>query len=322
MDKYNFYRRILQNQRLTYVDIGSRDFEVHFCSSFKKLVDFVGVEPEMEEAKKLRDSEEGKLWRSFYFSDKGLSETGGEKVLYVTPNRGSSSIKVPLKSYVTKYNRPLAYTDSQTQKIDTITIDELLIRANVQGGIVFKLDIEGSELEVLGGIKKYSSGLLAVKTEVSFQKIREKQATPSEVLDVMDNLGFDLTEISSVDDLRYSGDKSTYPMKNNEYPEYPLYSRGDVGTAEFVFIKRPDLVPKDIYRSYIAVCVEMEQFDKAFYVLNKFNESTLAEELKARSKSAYLKQKLKDQLGSMGCSVLAKAKNLASAFGKLSIGLK
>ena len=253
---------LLRYENVTYVDVGARDLSPHFFRSCPELIHFVGVEPEKEEAKKLTTKPPVE-WKSFYLSDKGLSVRGGPKTLWVTPNPGSSSTKKPLLSYAEKYNRFGAFTASEKQSIYTQTIEDLLKSSQASGGLVFKLDIEGSELDVLRGLKKSAKRLLLVKTEVSFQRIRGEQSMPSDMLSLMDELGFDLVRISDVDDLRFAGDQSTFPMRNTGFSSYPIYSRGDVGTAEFLFLRRFKTVTPELHQAFAAVCVEVEQFDKA-----------------------------------------------------------
>ncbi len=105
----------------------------------------------------------------------------------------------------------------------------------------------------------------------------------------MDELGFDLVEIQSIDDLRYSGDSHTFPNKNLTRSGFPIYSKGDVGTAEFFFLRRPETVPPKLYRAFAAICVEIEQFDKAAVVLKHLDGEWL-NELFNTSKVCYRKR--------------------------------
>lgn len=283
--KKKLFSRLMRGQRLTYLDIGARDLGMHFFKDVSGLIDFVGSEPEEEEAKRLMSSTPHP-WRSVFLSNKGLSDKGGQGVLWITPNPGSSSTKKPLESYSIRYRRPGAYTSSKKQVIQTETIEELIIRSDARGGLALKLDIEGSELEVLLGLDESIGRVLLVKTEVSFQKIRESQSMPAEILLFMEDAGFDLVEISAIDDLRRTGDKSTFPSKNLTLHHYPIYSKGDVGTAEFMFLRRVGTVPPDLLRVFAAVCVELEQYDKAS-VLYEFLDNDITKSLMKLSRASY-----------------------------------
>lgn len=279
---------LLQDQDITIVDIGARDLGVHFFQGTTKFVHFVGVECELEEAKRLNSLPNSNGYRSFYFSDKGISLEGEVATLWITPNAGSSSMKKPSLSYASKYNRPGAYTESQKQTIRTQNIENLLKGSQgKKGGLVFKLDIEGSELDVLRGLQASASRLLLLKTEVSFQRIRLDQAMPSEMLIIMVKLGFDLVEIQSIDDLRYSGDSHTFPNKNSTLSNFPIYSKGDIGTAEFIFLRRLETVPPALCKVFAAICIEIEQFDKAANVLEKLPDREWRNQLFKTSKACY-----------------------------------
>jgi hypothetical protein len=137
--KQKFLTRLLQGEDITIVDFGARDLGFHFFHSTTKFAHFVGVECELEEAKKLKSQTHSIDYRSFSLSDKGISLTGEEATLYITPNAGSSSTKKPLLSYALKYNRPGAYTSTQKQTIKTQTVENLIRDKEAKGGADFQV---------------------------------------------------------------------------------------------------------------------------------------------------------------------------------------
>ena len=76
--KKNLFSRLMRGQRLTYLDIGARDLGMHFFKDVSGLIDFVGSEPEEEEAQRLMSSTTHP-WRSVFLSNKGLSDKGGAR---------------------------------------------------------------------------------------------------------------------------------------------------------------------------------------------------------------------------------------------------
>jgi FkbM family methyltransferase len=122
-----------------------------------------------------------------------LGSTPGRRTLHVTAAIDSSSL-LPVTS-AAKSRTALQQTG--TEEVDVLLGDEVLPE-HVEGPLLVKLDVQGTELEVLAGMPKLLARTDAVLVEVSFKPLYDGQSDPSAVVAHLLGTGFSLTGVARV----------------------------------------------------------------------------------------------------------------------------
>lgn len=198
-----------KNLRLSFVDIGSRNGVIELFD-ISEFVDAHGFEPNPDEYKKLvqgtTDAASHGIYSPSYGSLKyhpyAISDRAGEGNLYITRGVGASGMLEPdptrLKEIVWKgssYKKNLAEDVFAVEKIVTVktnTLDHFAQANRISHIDYLKIDVEGSEYEVLRGAQKILPHVAVIKVEVCFIPMRKGQKLFSDVDLLLRNFGFDL----------------------------------------------------------------------------------------------------------------------------------
>lgn len=122
-----------------------------------------------------------------------LGSTAGRRTLHVTTAIDSSSL-LPVTD-VAKTRAALHETG--TREVELRIGDEVLPDA-LDGPLLVKLDVQGTELDVLAGLPKTLAAADAVLVEVSFTSLYDGQSDPSAVVSHLLDAGLSLTGIARV----------------------------------------------------------------------------------------------------------------------------
>ncbi|ULE33632.1 FkbM family methyltransferase [Mycobacterium sp. IDR2000157661] len=119
-----------------------------------------------------------------------LGATSETRTLHVTAAIDSSSL-LPV---ATAAQSRTALRETGTETVDVLIGDEVL-PDRLDGPLLIKLDVQGTELDVLAGMPKTLAKADAVLVEVSFLPLYEGQSNPSTVVACLLEAGFVLTGI-------------------------------------------------------------------------------------------------------------------------------
>ena len=152
-----------------------------FPKKYKSFFKPILVEPLPEQAKKLFET-------GYEVIPKGLWSTNCKKKLYVLDKRsGSSSMYKPSKSghelYNFKKNDFSLFEISREMEIECTTIHESLKKPKYNSFRFFKIDTQGSELEILKGIGHYRP--LAMRIEVQVVPMYENMPNWTELIKLL-----------------------------------------------------------------------------------------------------------------------------------------
>ncbi|WP_440771401.1 FkbM family methyltransferase [Natronorubrum sp. DTA28] len=169
-----------------FYDVGA-NVGTYTCFAASKLDSdqIVAFEPEPQNAARLRENIELNGFDSNILQI-ALSNNEGNVALTLSgnePGEGEHSIA----------------TDDKTETIQVKSTkgDLVINKYNVPTPSVVKIDVEGAELSVLRGLEKtLLKNIRLVYVEVHTEKITEFGDTPSEVISFLDNIGFNVDEIS------------------------------------------------------------------------------------------------------------------------------
>jgi FkbM family methyltransferase len=122
-----------------------------------------------------------------------LSDVDGETELHVSENAVSSSLldmearhleAAPASRYVATERVPQARLDALA--------DELRLP---EDGVYLKLDVQGSEAKALEGARPALTRVVAIETELSLVPLYHDQLLFREMLDLLDDAGYDLVSL-------------------------------------------------------------------------------------------------------------------------------
>lgn len=135
-----------------------------------------------------------------------------------------------------------------------------------------KLDIEGAELLALKSLENHVNRLWLVQTEINFIPYRTGQATVEEIYSFFTENGFIFLKEIDSGEYRYNGmskfENETVSFKDYFSHDSP-YSKGVKCSADWIFIKSPDLINKKDLEDYINLCIKYEIYDLALELCDK-----------------------------------------------------
>ena len=186
------------------IDVGASYFEHSKWRVFLKSIntEWIAVDPNAKNLNYLQNWR----WKSKLKAiDKGLSEDGGEKILYVTNTDSGSSIKKPLiadSHKIRKINLDYFFP-YQEKKILTTTLFDIVKSLNNTKPLFIKLDTQGSELDILKSAKIFFENfrILGVELETSIlaQPCYEGANKLAEVLNFFEEKKYELININIFD---------------------------------------------------------------------------------------------------------------------------
>jgi FkbM family methyltransferase len=122
-----------------------------------------------------------------------LGSTPGRRTLHVTAAIDSSSLLPVTDAAATR----TALHETGTEEVDVLVGDDVSSE-QFDGPLLVKLDVQGTELDVLAGMPKLLAAADAVLVEVSFKPLYEGQSDPSAVIAHLLGAGFSLTGAARV----------------------------------------------------------------------------------------------------------------------------
>lgn len=186
-------------------------------------------------AESLRYVEQWKWKSSIKALPVAVSAGTGTRTLHVTNSPTGSSLLRPRASLRNDYRyspQDLSYFFPTTDLLlETISLDSMLAQFGQECRFVLKLDIQGSEFEVLTSLASMFDGrkILAVESEVSLLHSPPYENAPRlwDVVSLMEQRGFELLQLDIIEKIISSRSRS---------------ERGIIAEADAVFVLRRELV--------------------------------------------------------------------------------
>jgi FkbM family methyltransferase len=195
------------------VDVGAN--EGQFAGALLAVApqaQILAVEPEPATADRLRARFRDD--RRLTVTETALGASVGRGELHVTDNPVFASLRRPLDELGGQYPRGTAVAD--TVEVQTTTLDDL-----VTGPVdVLKIDVQGSEHEVLSGGSRVLSDTTAVLIEMNFVAHYEGEASFAQLHDVLLDAGLRLVGVGE--------------LKHSATTGYPLWADACYARAEKV----------------------------------------------------------------------------------------
>lgn len=124
-----------------------------------------------------------------------LGDHEGTESLQITRATDSSSLLAPSKG-ARETNHGLRVIS--TLEVPLLSGDSILLDYTINHPVLLKIDVQGTELSVLRGMRNFIRQVDAVLVEVSFSNLYNDQARPHEVVELLVASGFVLEGIAHV----------------------------------------------------------------------------------------------------------------------------
>jgi FkbM family methyltransferase len=248
---------------LTMLDIGARDGFDRDLISLAGGIRAIGVEPEPREAERL-ECLSHTPWRAVKMMGCAIGARTGAATLYIPPSALGASLLPPNKSMLEEYGYEALHKTANTVEVKVVTLDDLVADGAIKNAHYIKIDIEGSELDVLRSANRLLSTCQSIKVEVSFIEQRLGQSLAHEVISFLQASGFTLVDICC-----------PHRWRRRPLPAHPFvtgfeipYSRGRLAQADLLFFREHDASssPADISAALL-IAAAMGYFDFAIALL-------------------------------------------------------
>lgn len=152
-----------------------------------------------------------------------LSNSVGEKTLYVTNDPMCSSLYPPNEVFLARLSQMVEYSSlSFTVDVETTTLDTFCQEANITSVDFLQVDVQGAELQVLeGATMLLETSVLAVQVEVEYAPLYLNQPLFADVDRFLRAQGFTLFDLTASHRVR-----ARSAVMNTEHPGQILWGNG------------------------------------------------------------------------------------------------
>src|SRR5262249_30005147 len=228
----------LLEEPLVVVDVGCR---WGFADEWENLGDrceIVGFEPDPVECKRLREHYHDRPWVRIV--PHALGAAAGEAPLYITRDPAGSAVYRPIDDAVDRHPRLEPQRMARSEPIELIAMDDWCAENAIDRVDLFKLDTQGSELDVLRGAERTLASVSVVQTEVEFNPMYEGQPLFGDVDRFLRERGFVLWNLATLSNHRVLGARAGLRPASQTFDfEASRYTRrsGQLFWADAVFVR-------------------------------------------------------------------------------------
>lgn len=261
----------LITEPITFVDIGARGGVIGL-KNIAKHVKAIGVEPNPLEKELILSGHYEKDRRGYWAAPKylelnyywgAITKDKSSVDIFITSHPGASGVSVPNYEnldFKFKFNMPAkaiknsfneSFVIKKSINVPSISIDQLMSDFNITYIDYLKIDVEGSEYEVLESISKLSRKVSLIRVEVCFLQFRNSQKLFDDVFKLLINAGFSFITFRDI--------QKGYKSKLNSDYWNERYGFKNIEatwmSADAYFIRYPDV--KELrYRLSLILCSE------------------------------------------------------------------
>lgn len=191
--KSDLFKRIIETNPITLVDVGARGGLIQKWAPLKKLIKVIGFEPDEDECRRLNETA-----KNFeVYLPIALFNKKGKIKLNVTRNPSCCSIFEPNDTLVDRFLEAEDLKITRSIDVNCNTLDEVIRTTDIKCIDFIKLDTQGSELQILQGaqdvLSKYD--VFGIEVEVEFSPLYRDQPLFADVDSFLRGRGFTLFDI-------------------------------------------------------------------------------------------------------------------------------
>ena len=172
------------------IDCGANNGDFYLC--FCEKIEYIGIEPSPIVFSNLQFNVQGQL-----LINKGLWKSNEKEIDFYLSDEGGDSSIIPIKNYTKKIT------------IGTVTLDDVIDQINKNIKLI-KLEAEGSEPEILEGLKKNISKVEYISMDVGYERGINQESTLAPCVNYLSHNGFKIIEF------KYSINRIVILLKNTK----------------------------------------------------------------------------------------------------------
>ena len=228
----------LLDEPIVVADVGCR---WGFADTWEELGDrcrAIGFEPDEDECEQLRERYRDRPWVEIVAL--ALGARAGAATLHITREPACSSLYQPIDEVIDRHPRLESQRLATREQIELVTLDDWCASTSVERVDLIKLDTQGSELDVLRGATRTLDRVVAVQTEVEFNRMYEAQPLFGDVDRFLRDHGFTLWQLDNLAHHRQRGTRSSLRHRNQLFDfDVVRFSRrpGQLFWADALFVR-------------------------------------------------------------------------------------
>jgi FkbM family methyltransferase len=253
------------------VDIGARggaDEELLSIAWASRVVCF---EPDPSESAVLT-AKGDRRWRSFTVLPFAIGGVAGRQQLYVPDDQRAASLLKHNPAMVARFGRANLHETKSTIAVETTTLNALHAAGQLAQIDYLKVDVEGAELDILRAGSDVLQECVALKVECSFLPQRIVQPLAWDVMQHLDQAGFEVVDLQDV-----------HRWRRDNLPPHPYrvraemeYSRGQVAQCDAILLRSVSSISgTDQALRLVVLSAALGFFDYAVDVLRSHPALTL-----------------------------------------------
>lgn len=292
----NIGKSLLQGNPFVVIDVGAANGLIPHWHTLDGLATVVSFEPHeasyRDLLRKYQKSPYRDMYKPFPF---GLSEKGGDTVLYMLNERtGSSILPVDPSSPWLNPDDPYVFPITETI-IQTKSLKQVFEEENLAQPSMIKLDIQGAEIQVLNGLgDERLPNLVSIELEVGFHSIHKDAPTPFDTIEKLEKLGFAFYDMTTNRVPAGRGKDRLYYLRKLDIS--PIYNKTATRLVEtdLLFFRDPVKLldsekAGDIRRQLVALCV-YNFFTDALWL----NDEALDRQIFSKDEHAQIEKNLRE----------------------------
>ena len=253
------------------LDIGAREQLSDDILPIACATSIYGFEPDKIECERLINvyavNRNTSPFKKVVFFPVALGRKKEKRTLYITRQRGSSSLLQPIPEVGNSFSRNEYVCVEDTCDVYTLPLDYFLASNAINDVVYMKIDVEGLELEILQSAKNLlSSSLMALRAEVAFLKTRVGQPYYGELETFLRSFDFIPMGFLELHHWRHLT-KTKYPKSSNGLIPF---SKGQIAHGDMLFIRSLDSLISRSYKECLKaafLAMNYGYIDYAYYIL-------------------------------------------------------